>query len=71
MSDECGFKTSLRAAPVGYHAARAISRLARAEQCRSDADNTSSCIVAGLFEEIAEFGEASIRRIYEISQAHA
>src|SRR4029453_11288142 len=29
-----------------------------------DADNTSSRIVAGLFEEIAPFGEASVRRIY-------
>jgi uncharacterized LabA/DUF88 family protein len=29
-----------------------------------DADNTSARIVAGLFEEIARFGEASVRRIY-------
>jgi uncharacterized LabA/DUF88 family protein len=29
-----------------------------------DADNTSPRIVAGLFEEIARFGEASSRRIY-------
>jgi uncharacterized LabA/DUF88 family protein len=29
-----------------------------------DADNTSSRIAAGLFEEIAKFGEASVRRIY-------
>ena len=29
-----------------------------------DADNTSSKITAGLFEEIAKFGEASVRRIY-------
>jgi NYN domain len=29
-----------------------------------DADNTSPCIVAGLFEEVARFGEASVRRIY-------
>ena len=29
-----------------------------------DADNTSPKIVAGLFEEIAKFGEASVRRIY-------
>jgi uncharacterized LabA/DUF88 family protein len=29
-----------------------------------DADNTSPRIVAGLFEEIAKFGEASSRRIY-------
>ena len=29
-----------------------------------DADNTSPRIVAGLFEEIARFGEASARRIY-------
>ncbi len=29
-----------------------------------DADNTSPRIVAGLFEEIAKFGEASVRRIY-------
>lgn len=29
-----------------------------------DADNTSPKIVAGLFEEIARFGEASSRRIY-------
>jgi hypothetical protein len=29
-----------------------------------DADNTSPRIVAGLFEEIARFGEASVRRIY-------
>src|SRR5436305_9914947 len=29
-----------------------------------DADNTSPKIVAGLFEEIAKFGEASSRRIY-------
>jgi hypothetical protein len=29
-----------------------------------DADNTSSRIVDGLFEEIARFGEASVRRIY-------
>lgn len=29
-----------------------------------DADNTSPRIVAGLFEEISRFGEASVRRIY-------
>ena len=29
-----------------------------------DADNTSPRIAAGLFEEIAKFGEASSRRIY-------
>ena len=29
-----------------------------------DADNTSPKIVEGLFEEIARFGEASVRRIY-------
>jgi hypothetical protein len=29
-----------------------------------DADNTSPRIAAGLFEEIAKFGEASVRRIY-------
>ena len=29
-----------------------------------DADNTSARIVAGLFEEIARFGEATVRRIY-------
>jgi uncharacterized LabA/DUF88 family protein len=29
-----------------------------------DADNTSPRIVAGLFEEIAKFGEPSVRRIY-------
>jgi len=29
-----------------------------------DADNTSPKIVAGLFEEVAKFGEASVRRIY-------
>ncbi|HTE81512.1 MAG TPA: NYN domain-containing protein [Reyranella sp.] len=29
-----------------------------------DADNTSPRIVAGLFEEVAKFGEASSRRIY-------
>jgi uncharacterized LabA/DUF88 family protein len=29
-----------------------------------DADNTSPRIAAGLFEEIANFGEASVRRIY-------
>lgn len=29
-----------------------------------DADNTSPKITAGLFEEIAKFGEASVRRIY-------
>ncbi len=29
-----------------------------------DADNTSPKITAGLFEEIARFGEASVRRIY-------
>jgi len=29
-----------------------------------DADNTSAKIAAGLFEEIAKFGEASVRRIY-------
>lgn len=29
-----------------------------------DADNTSPRIVAGLFEEVAKFGEASVRRIY-------
>jgi uncharacterized LabA/DUF88 family protein len=29
-----------------------------------DADNTSAKIVDGLFEEIATFGEASVRRIY-------
>jgi uncharacterized LabA/DUF88 family protein len=29
-----------------------------------DADNTSPRVTAGLFEEIAKFGEASVRRIY-------
>ena len=29
-----------------------------------DADNTSPQIAGGLFEEIAKFGEASVRRIY-------
>jgi uncharacterized LabA/DUF88 family protein len=29
-----------------------------------DADNASSRIAAGLFEEVAKFGEASVRRIY-------
>jgi hypothetical protein len=29
-----------------------------------DADNTSPQIASGLFEEIAKFGEASVRRIY-------
>ena len=29
-----------------------------------DADNTSPRIAAGLFDEIAKFGEASVRRIY-------
>jgi len=29
-----------------------------------DADNTSPRIVAGLFEEVAKYGEASVRRIY-------
>jgi uncharacterized LabA/DUF88 family protein len=29
-----------------------------------DADNTSPKIAAGLFEEVAKFGEASVRRIY-------
>jgi len=29
-----------------------------------DADNTSPKIVEGLFEEIARFGEASVRRVY-------
>ncbi len=29
-----------------------------------DADNTSPLIAAGLFEEVAKFGEASVRRIY-------
>ena len=29
-----------------------------------DADNTSPRVAAGLFEEIAKFGEASVRRIY-------
>ena len=29
-----------------------------------DADNTSSKIADGLFEEIARLGEASVRRIY-------
>ena len=29
-----------------------------------DADNTSPRIAGGLFEEIARFGEASVRRIY-------
>ena len=29
-----------------------------------DADNTSPRIVDGLFEEVARFGEASVRRIY-------
>jgi hypothetical protein len=29
-----------------------------------DADNTSPRIAAGLFEEIARFGEATVRRIY-------
>src|SRR5690348_5145490 len=29
-----------------------------------DADNTAPRIAAGLFEEVAKFGEASVRRIY-------
>ena len=29
-----------------------------------DADNTSPRIVAGLFDEVAKIGEASVRRIY-------
>src|SRR6202022_1276374 len=29
-----------------------------------DADNTSPRIAAGLFEEVAKFGEASVRRVY-------
>ncbi len=29
-----------------------------------DADNASPRIAAGLFEEVATFGEASVRRIY-------
>src|SRR4051812_20203422 len=29
-----------------------------------DADNTSARIAPGLFEEVAKFGEASVRRIY-------
>ena len=29
-----------------------------------DADNTSPRIAAGLFDEIAKFGEATVRRIY-------
>ena len=29
-----------------------------------DADNTSPRVAAGLFEEVAKFGEASVRRIY-------
>ena len=29
-----------------------------------DADNTSPRVTAGLFEEVAKFGEASVRRIY-------
>ena len=29
-----------------------------------DADNTSPQIASGLFEEVAKFGEASVRRIY-------
>ena len=29
-----------------------------------DADNTSPRIAAGLFEEVAKYGEASVRRIY-------
>jgi hypothetical protein len=29
-----------------------------------DADNTSPQIAGGLFEEVAKFGEASVRRIY-------
>jgi len=29
-----------------------------------DADNTSPKIAAALFEEVARFGEASVRRIY-------
>jgi len=29
-----------------------------------DADNASPRIAAGLFDEVAKFGEASVRRIY-------
>src|SRR5882757_7083501 len=48
-----------------------------------DADNTSPLIAGGLFEEVAKFGEASVRRLYgdfsgphlkswsEIMQKHA
>jgi len=36
-----------------------------------DADNTSSEVAEGLFEEIAKFGEASVRRIYgDFSSPH-
>lgn len=36
-----------------------------------DADNTSPQIAGGLFEEIAKFGEASVRRIYgDFSSQH-
>jgi uncharacterized LabA/DUF88 family protein len=36
-----------------------------------DADNTSPQIAGGLFEEIAKFGEASVRRIYgDFSSSH-
>jgi hypothetical protein len=36
-----------------------------------DADNTSPRIAAGLFEEVAKMGEASVRRIYGDSPARA
>jgi hypothetical protein len=36
-----------------------------------DADNTSPQIAGGLFEEVAKFGEASVRRIYgDFSSPH-
>ncbi len=35
-----------------------------------DADNTSPRIAAGLFEEVAKFGEASVRRIYGDFSGH-
>jgi hypothetical protein len=36
-----------------------------------DADNASAAIVEGLFEEIAKYGIASVKRIYGDSKAHS
>ena len=73
-----GWREERSIGTTGYHVARTrsngpllIKAPHMAEENRLprfailiDADNTSPRIAAGLFEEVAKFGEASVRRVY-------